>query len=290
MNLRKCAGNFLRKCRKTKNMLLVKISPELSARVNYKKLFGKPMNMNNPQTFAEKIQWLKLYHHDEKIVLCADKFLVREYVKERIDEKHLINMPFVWDSHKDINFDELPKSFVLKPNNSSGSVLICKDKNELNIKEAIKKIKKWEKENIGKYTGEWVYSKIPFKIVCEEYLEDEIVDYKFYFANGEFICVQTISGRSAGKKQFGYYDENWSLLDIRRFGVAAVTTPEEKPEKYDEMLEIAQGFVFVRVDLYCVEKKVYFGELSFYPNNGLLRYQTAEMDKLFSEKVILPLK
>lgn len=273
-------------------MLMVKISPELCVKVRHKQLFKNEINLKNPKLFSEKIQWLKLYHRDDKIVLCSDKYRVRAYVENLIGKEYLINMPFVWNSYKEINFNMLPKSFVLKPNNSSGSVLICKDKKELNEKKAIRTIKKWQRENIGKYTGEWVYGEIPFKIICEEYLEDEIVDYKFYFGGGEFICIQTISGRQSGHKRFAYYDENWNLLDIKREGILMPESPEEKPKQFEEMLEIAKklakGFIFVRVDLYCVKSNIYFGELSFYPNNGLIKYETQKMDDFFSNKIKLP--
>lgn len=272
------------------NMLLIKISPEFYVMVNYKKRFKENINLNNPKTFAEKIQWLKLNFHDEKIVLCADKYKVREYVKALIGEEFLIDMPFVWNSYKEVDFDVLPQAFVLKPNNSSGRVLICKRKEDLNISKAIKTMKKWEKEDLGKFTGEWMYREIPYKLVCEKFLQNDITDYKFYFADGEFICVQTISDRGRQKK-FCYYDENWNLLNIKRCGVE-MGERIDKPEKYGEMLEVAkrlaQGFIFVRVDLYYVKDRIYFGELSFYPNNGFIKYETKEMDEFFSEKITLP--
>ena len=271
--------------------ILLKISNQAYISFRYKKLFGKKINLKEPQTFAEKIQWMKLYDHDERLVICADKYLVRDLIKEKIGEEYLIPMPFVWDSWKQIDFSSLPDKFVLKPNNSSGRVLICKDKSKLDINSAIKEIKKWEKENLTKRTGEWVYEKIPFKIVCEEYLADDIVDYKMYFADGKFMCTQIIAGRSERAKRFGYFDDKWNLLNIRRYGYKSFVSEAEKPEKYEEMLGIAktlaQGFKFMRVDLYYVNKKIYFGELSFYPNNGFVRYENEEMDRFFGEKIKL---
>ena len=145
-----------------------------------------------------------------------------------------------------------------------------------------------------KMTGEWVYEKIPYKLICEEFLEDGITDYKMYFADGKFICTQVIAGRSAGHKQLGYFDENWNLLNIKRYGLDKLQQPIEKPKRYEEMLEIAtklaRDFIFIRVDLYYVNDKVYFGELSFYPNNGFVRYETEEMDKFFASRVHLPVE
>lgn len=255
----------------------------------YKKLFGVDINLDNPQTFAEKIQWMKLYEHDERLVVCADKYAVREIIKNKIGEEYLIPMPYVWDSGEQIDFSVLPEKFVLKPNNSSGRVIICKDKSKFNEQSFRKTIKKWEKENLTRMTGEWVYEKIPFKIVCEEYLADGIVDYKMYFADGEFICTQIITGRQEKSKQFGYFDDKWELLDIRRYNHKRFDVDIKKPENYEEMLSIAQklsqGFKFIRVDLYYVNNKVYFGELSFYPNNGFVRYENEEMDRFFADKI-----
>lgn len=260
----------------------------------YKKLFGREINLQCPKTFCEKIQWLKLYDHNPKIIEYADKYKVREHIKKQIGEKYLIPMIAVWDSADEIDFASLPKSFVIKPNNSSGRVLICKDKEKLDHDAAYRMIKQWETENLTKLTGEWFYEKIPFKIVCEEFLEDDISDYKLYFADGKFICTQLIAGRHSDNKTFTYYDENWNKLDIVRYGMPRATEPQEKPEHYDEMLQVAaklaDDFNFMRVDLYYVNGKIYFGELSFYPNNGFVRYQTEEMDDFFASKVKLPMK
>ena len=199
----------------------------------------------------------------------------------------------MWDSAEEIDFASLPNAFVIKPNNSSGRVLICKDKEKLDYDDAYKKIKQWEKENLTKQTGEWFYEKIPFKIICEEFLEDDISDYKMYFAAGKFICTQLIAGRHSHNKTYTYYDENWNCLDIVRYGMPKAMELQEKPEFYEEMLDIAtklaDDFNFMRVDLYYTGGRVYFGELSFYPNNGFVRYQTDEMDEFFASKIDLPI-
>lgn len=276
------------------NVLALKVSQECYIRRKYKKLFGKEINLDKPTTFAEKIQWLKLNDHNKKIVFYADKYAVREHVRNTVGEEYLIPLIGAWDSAEHVNFDELPESFVLKPNNSSGRVLICNNKSDLDIRKTMKLLKRWEKENLTKLTGEWFYEKIPYKLICEKLLPGEIIDYKMYFANGEFICTQVISGRSTGNKQFQYYDKNWKLMDICRYGMKPATDVQKKPKNFDVMIDIAtklaENFNFMRVDLYFVEEKVYFGELSFYPNNGFVRYETDEMDKFFSEKIKLPLE
>lgn len=271
---------------------LMQTAPALAIRMRYFRLFWKWLDLKNPKTLAEKIQWMKLHHQDPLLVKLADKYQVREHIEKTVGADYLISMPFVWDHAEDVDFSVLPDSFVLKPNNSSGRVLICKDKATLDVEAARKTLQAWEKENLTKITGEWIYEKIPFKIVCEEFLEDKIVDYKMYYGGGQFICTQVIGGRSEGNKTFGYMDENWQLLPIRRKGVPAMKEAPEKPGAYEEMLAIgkklAEGFVFIRVDLYYVAGKVYFGELSFYPNNGFIAYETAEMDEYFSSKIALP--
>lgn len=275
-----------------KKRMLLRMGQIFYIKSAYRTLFGEEICLNPPRTFAEKIQWLKLYDHNPKIIEYADKFAVREHVKNVVGEKYLIPLIATWDTASEVNFDELPNSFVIKPNNSSGKVLICKDKTQLDCNVAYKTIKKWQKENLTKQTGEWFYEKIPYKIVCEEFLEDDISDYKMYFANGEFICTQVIAGRHSHNKTYTYYDQNWQLLPIVRYGMPRASELQEKPEKYTEMLEVAkklaEDFNFMRVDLYYVNNNIYFGELSFYPNNGFIRYQTNEMDEFFSSKLVLP--
>lgn len=272
---------------------ILRISPEFYIKFRYYRLFKQKINLKNPQKFSEKIQWLKLNDRDKRIIEYADKFLVREHIREVIGEEYLIPMPFSWDTPEEVDFSVLPEKFVLKPNNSSGRVIICKDKSAFDQKAALKKMKKWQKENLTRITGEWVYERIPFKIVCEEYLADDIMDYKMYFASGEFICTQVIAGRADNDKQFGYFDEKWNLMNIKRSGMPKLREPLPKPEKYEEMLkiasELARDFTFIRVDLYYIEGKIYFGELSFYPNNGFVKYETDEMDKIFGEKIVLPM-
>lgn len=271
---------------------LLQFSPILYIKQRYFMLFGRKINLENPRTFAEKIQWLKCYDRDERIIRYADKFLVREFVAKTIGEKYLIPLICVYNGSQELCYEALPNRFVLKPNNSSGRVLVCKDKSMLQKENVLKAVKEWENENLTALTGEWVYEKIPYKLICEEFLEDQIVDYKMYFAGGEFICTQVIVGRSEKRKKFGYFDAEWNLLDIKRKGVDKLEHPMDKPDKYGEMLQLAtklaQGFIFIRVDLYCVGNRVYFGELSFYPNNGFVRYETDEMDNFFASKIRIP--
>ena len=130
-------------------------------------------------------------------------------------------------------------------------------------------------------------------LICEKFLADDISDYKLYFAGGKFICTQVIAGRHSHNKTYTYYDENWNLLPIVRYGMPRTSELQTMPQKYKEMIELAKklaaDFNFMRVDLYYENDNIYFGELSFYPNNGFVRYQTDEMDEFFSSKLILPI-
>ncbi len=293
MNLIKKAVNKIKsKIISKKERKAFSINLEKGIQMRYKRLFGKRLNLDHPSTFAEKINWLKLHDRDERIVLCADKFLVRDFVSKTIGNQYLIPLIGVWDKAKDVDVSALPNQFVLKPNNSSGRVFICKDKSSVDISKIKKTLAIWEKENLTKITGEWVYERIPFKIVCEKFLEDDIVDYKMYYANGDFIATQVITDRKSCKR-FAYMDKEWNLLNIRRKGVELPNEIPLKPQKYDTMIKIAdklsKEFVFCRVDLYVVNEEVYFGELSFYPNNGFVCYETEEMDRTFSDKINLSL-
>ena len=276
-----------------KKRILLQMGQIFYIRSAYKNLFGEEISLNPPRNFAEKIQWLKLYDHNPKIIEYADKFAVREHVKNLVGENYLIPLIAVWSTVSEIDFDLLPDSFVIKPNNSSGRVLICKDKKLLDRKVAYRIIEKWQKENLTKETGEWFYEKIPYKIICEKFLADDISDYKLYFAGGKFICTQVIAGRHSHNKTYTYYDENWNLLPIVRYGMPRTSELQTMPQKYKEMIELAKklaaDFNFMRVDLYYENDNIYFGELSFYPNNGFVRYQTDEMDEFFSSKLILPI-
>jgi len=155
-----------KKLRRQRQSFYVRYFPLAFIRSKYRKLFGEYPNLENPVTFSEKIQWLKLNYRDPLMVKCADKIMVREYVKEKIGAGFLNDLLFVYDSAKEIDFDALPNQFVFKPNNSSGRVIICKDKSTFDQSKAIKTMKKWERENLFYITGEWIYRDIPYKLIC----------------------------------------------------------------------------------------------------------------------------
>lgn len=272
-----------------------KIKEKIS--IFFKQAVGYELNLENPRTFNEKIQWLKVYYRDPLITKCADKYLVREYVKEKIGEEYLIDLLGVYDNASEINFNNLPDKFVLKVNHGCGQNIICKDKKTLNIKEAIDKLNKWMRPESNHYyfNYEWSYKDIRPKIVCEELLEDknkkgEIEDYKIVCANGKAKFVYVCTDRQLDLK-IDFFDLDWNKLPIKK-GHENNTQKIEKPKKFKEMLKLAEllskPFPLVRVDLYEVNGQIYFGEMTFSPGNGTVPFTPEEWDYKFGDMIILP--
>lgn len=260
----------------------------------FKAKLGYPLNWDNPQTFNEKLQWLKLYYHNPLITKCADKVEVREYIKEKIGEKYLIPCLGVWDNPDDIDFDKLPDRFVLKVNWGSGQNIIVRDKSQLNIEEAREKLRNWMKPESNHYFAylEWCYKDIKPKIIAEKYLDfgEDLLDYKIMCYNGIpknlFVC----SERKTSLK-VTFFDLNWKRLPfIRKY--PASEKKLEKPVFGDKMLEISQilakAFPFVRVDFFCMKDRLYVGELTFFPGAGYEDFQPSEWDKKLGDLLILP--
>jgi len=287
--------------KKLKNFFLSSltiISPTLNTKVFYKRRIGKKINLENPQTFNEKIQWLKLneFYPNELVTKCADKVSVRDYIKEIGCEEILIDVIKIYDNEKQINFDELPNKFVLKWNFGWGYNIICNDKNKLNENDTRKLLKIWGKSKFHLYNSELHYKKIKRKIICEKFIESENSllpnDYKFYCFNGKAEYVMICSDRDKGDTKFYFFDRNWNLAKLNK---RSQNLPEdftiEKPEMMDKMFEYAdklsQNFSVVRVDLYTTGKKIFFGELTFTPSAGLDTGYTSDGDKTLADKIII---
>ena len=234
-----------------------------------------------PQTFNEKIQFRKLYDHNPLYSICADKYRVREYVKEKIGEEYLIPLLLVTDKLTEEQWDKLPNQFVAKANHNSGPVQIVKDKGKANKKEIIKELNNQLKLDYGVLSQEKYYSDIPRKIIVEQFLEDDIIDYKFMCFNGRvencFICLN----RNTTGLNINFYDRDWKLLPFERHYPNS-KKKISKPALYEKMIEIseilAKDFDFVRVDLYEVNNKIFFGELTFCPGSGLEEFTPEEWD------------
>ena len=266
----------------------------------FKNALGYELNLDNPKTFNEKIQWLKLYYHDPLTTICADKYLVRGYIKEKIGEEYLIPLLGVWDKVDDIDFDSLPNQFVLKVNWGSGQNIIVKDKSKLNIEETKNKLRYWMQPFCNLYyyySFEWQYKNIPPKIICEKYIEqsnESIIDYKFYCFNGEPYFIHIVSKPHTNDTKVNMYNMNWEKLDLiydNHKNIEEVNK-EYKPSLFDLMIELSKklsnNFFLVRVDFIIVDNKVYFGELTFTPSNGVLKFTPIEWDYKFGELLELP--
>ena len=257
--------------------------------------FGKFINLKNPHTISEKLQWLKLYNQRPEYAQMVDKYAAKQFAAAKIGAEHIIPTFGVWDRLKDIEFDNLPDSFVLKTTHSAGctGVVICKNKNDFNIKKAIRKLNKSLKTDLSKSMREWPYKNVPHRIIAEKYMEDEygeLRDYKFYCFNGKVKYVQADVGRFSDHHQ-NIYDTHWNLLPIS-FGYPQESHNIDKPKNFELMLKIAEtlaaGIPHIRVDLYNVNGNIYFGELTFFPTSGYKCIKPNELDYKLGDWINLP--
>lgn len=275
-----------------------KLSPEKypeALKAWFKRATGHELNLDNPKTFSEKIQWAKLYDSTEEKGLLSDKYAVRDWVEEKIGKEHLIPIIGAYDSFDEIDFDSLPDRFVMKCNHASGWNLIVKDKDSFDKKAAKKKFDKWMSLDFSFYSAfQLHYHYIKRKIVVEEYFEniDSLDDYKFLCFDGVPHYVWKDTGRFT-KHCRNVYDMNWNRLDLD-FEYPRSEIEDEKPAVYDQMLQIVsvlcKGFSQVRVDLYEVDGKIYFGEMTFTSGNGLDKFKPYSFDEEFGKAYILPEK
>lgn len=256
----------------------------------YKSKSGHEPDLKNPQTFSEKQQWYKLNDRNPLKAKCADKYLVREYIKECGYEEILNDIYAVYDDIRQLDINVLPEKFVLKATHGSGFNLIVENKKCVNWVLWKKIMKSWLKQNIYWSGREWVYKDLQHRIVAERYLEDEtgeLRDYKFFCFDGEPQFMQLEVGRYAKYNTRNFYDMEWNLM---HFGKELPHNPNltvQKPVAFKEMQNIARDlskpFSFVRVDLYQVGGKVYFGELTFFPASGAPDFVPSKYDKIVGD-------
>lgn len=251
----------------------------------YKQRIGRDIDWSNIETYTEKMQWSKLYDSGALKSDLTDKYKVRKWVADKIGEEYLIGLLGVWDSFDDIDFSTLPDKFVLKTNHGSGTNEIVRDKNKLDIKNTRRKFKDWLDTDFGYKSLELHYSAIVPKIIAEEYIESELgelQDYKFLCFDGEPHYCWVDMGRYT-KHTRNVYDLNWELQPWNQETYSHYEKPIEKPENFEKMIELvrvlSQGFSHVRVDLYNVNGKIYFGEMTFTNGGGFDRIFPAEYDK-----------
>ena len=255
--------------------------------LTYKRIFNK----NNIEFFGEKIQWMKLYGNLEKYTDYADKYKVREYIKEKIGEEYLIPLLGVYDKAEDILYEKLPNKFVIKCNHGSGYNLIVLNKDSINTKKINNKLNKWLKEDYSKIKKENQYQNIKRKIIIEQYESDkngELLDYKFFCFDGNPKFIKVDFDRYSNHTA-NFYNLDWDLLNIKEKGYNNYSSEFPAPKKLDKMIEIAKilskDFQFVRVDLYNVDGKIYFGELTYTPASGKHPFLPLDMDKKIAEEI-----
>lgn len=249
----------------------------------FKKHLGYEIDFNKePETFNQKIQFRKLYDDNPLYSICADKYRVREYVKEKIGEEYLIPLYLVTDKLTEEQWDKLPNSFVAKANHNSGPVQIVKDKTKANKKEIIRELNNQLKLDYGILSMEKYYSNISRKIIVEKYLKDNIEDYKFNCFNSKKIILERVTKASELSNMYNPY--TWEKLNFTTGNIIDKKV-YEKPKNFEKMLEIvkelSQDFEYVRVDLYNVDGKIYVGELTFCESSGFGKFTNEEWDYIF---------
>lgn len=278
--------SFIYKTRRKIQVIAHKLfSNEFMSKLYFKIVLKEKLDLKNPRTFNEKLQWLKLYYYPQNdlAVKCADKYRVREYIKEKGYENTLVPLLGDWDNVQDIDWDSLPNKFVLKCNHGCAYNIVCNDKTEFDRIKAKKQLDTWLKEDFGAFNIEPHYSNIKkHKITCEEFLGDNLVDYKFFCFNGipKFIYVSSdlIHDRQA---RIGFFNIDGSKINLKRDDYASIEKIE-LPNFYNEMLEMAsklcKDFPFVRVDFFVTDNKYYFAELTFTPSACMMPFNPKEID------------
>lgn len=256
------------------------------------------LDLKNPRTFNEKLQWLKLYNRRPEYTMMADKVLVRDYIAKTLGPEYLIPLLGVWDDPDEIDFDKLPDRFVLKCNHNSGlGMCICKDKSKLDIDKVRADLRKGLKQNYYLTGREWPYKDIPRKILCEQYMEDvseELVDYKLMCFGGEVQCSFVCSERfSSNGLRVTFFDRDWRVMPFERHYPKS-DAPIPKPQCYTKMVafaeKLSEGMPFVRVDFYEIGGRLYFGELTFFPGGGYEEFTPEEWDATLGDWIALPQK
>lgn len=269
----------------------------LYLKIMFRLKMGYKLNLKNPQTFNEKLQWLKLYNRKPEYTRMVDKSEAKTVAENILGKGYVIPTLGVWNKFEEIDFNSLPDSFVLKTTNGGGGggVIICRDKSKLNLASAAERLKSSLKANIYRHLKEWPYKNVKPRIIAEKFMVDEsgeLRDYKFYCFNGEPKVFLVASERFSGHRTyFDYFDMEGNHLPFTQGGMNNPVTPE-LPSTFEEMKQVAMklshGLPHVRIDLYSVDEKVYFGEFTFFDSSGFEKFTPREWDDTFGEWLRLP--
>lgn len=262
----------------------------------YRARIGRPLNLNSPKGFNEKLQWLKLYDRNPLYTKLVDKAEVKPWVAERIGWEHVLPTLGVWDSFDDIDFGALPERFVLKCTHDSGGLAICRDLSTFDMAAARRKIERSLANNYFWSGREWPYKDVRPRIIAEEYLDPAgeqvgLTDYKVMCFGGQARCEFTCTGRADGNLHVDFFDTEWNHMPFTRHYPNA-DVPPEAPERLKDMVAMAErlseGMPFVRVDFYEVAGQYYFGEMTFYPGSGMEEFDPERWDEELGSWIELP--
>lgn len=272
------------------------IPDRIYLQIVYFKHFRRFINSNNPKTFNEKIQWLKLNYRNEEYTKLVDKYRVKQYITKLIGEEYVIPTLGVWNNVDDIDFKSLPEKFVLKCNNDSGGIVICKNKKDFDEAKAKSFLKERLKNNGYWYGREWPYKNVKPCIIAEKYMEDsiskDIKDYKFFCFNGSMEFFDIDIDRFI-EHRANYYDRNGNFLPFgKTYCPPDYTKKIEMPKNLDKMIELAETIshntVLSRIDFYEIDGQVYFGEITFYPGSGFSPFTDEKWDYKLGDMIDLP--
>jgi hypothetical protein len=255
---------------------------------------GKKLNLKNPQTYNEKIQWLKLHDRNPLYATLVDKYAVKKYVADTIGEEYVIPLLGVWEKSEDIDFDKLPDEFILKTTHDSGTHVICKDKKSFDYDEAQHILNHRLKQNYYKFFREWAYKDVKPRIIAEKLMRDEsgaeLKDYKFFCFDGEVKALYVARDRNIGQTKFDFFDADFNRLDLKQHYPNS-TVEIKKPENFYKMKELAsllsKGMPHVRIDFYNINGKIYFGEFTLYHLAGTEKFEPEKWDYIFGDWIDL---
>jgi hypothetical protein len=268
------------------------VADERYLKLIYRRKLHRKLNLDNPETFNEKLQWLKLYDRNPQYTQMVDKAAVKKYVAEQIGEEYVIPTLGTWENLKDLDIEQLPNQFVLKCTHDSGGLVICRDKAHLDMKAVYKKIGKSMETNYYYSGREWPYKNVKPRILAEKYMEDDsecdseekhnLNVYKIFNFNGVPRIIQSIQNDKTKNETIDYFDVDWNLLKLKQ-NFPNSKTPLPRPKQLEEMLELAarlsKGFCFLRTDFYIVNQKVLFSEFTFYSDNGTAMFNPPQWDR-----------
>jgi hypothetical protein len=254
----------------------------------FQEVHGYPLSLDKPRSLSEKIQWIKLYRDLKPFASFVDKCAVRDFVKSRIGGEYLVPLIGIYDRFADIDIDRLPGAFALKATHGSGWNVIVEDKTTVDWKAVRRKLTRWLRSDYSLEYGEACYKNLVGRIIIEKYLEDspgKLNDYKFYCCNGEPLGLHVDIDRF-GDHCYRIFDADWNEF-IKTGNTKGDIPHVPRPERLDELLDVSRrlsaGFSYVRVDLYYIDNRIYFGELTFTPGDGMSRFDPVESDYFFGE-------